>query len=56
MSDVAVLLVHLVATLIRLVGPGGARAVGAESVLPKQQLLILNRPGDVLPTSASLIG
>jgi putative transposase len=43
MSDLAVLLLHLVATLIRLVGPGGARAVVAESVLIKQQLLILNR-------------
>src|SRR5260221_14217959 len=43
MSDLAVLFLHLVATLIRLVGPGGARAVVAESVLLKQQLLILNR-------------
>ena len=43
MSDLAVLFLHLVATLIRLVGPGGARAVVAESVLIKQQLLILNR-------------
>jgi len=43
MSDLAVLFLHLVATLLRLVGPGGARAVVAESVLIKQQLLILNR-------------
>src|SRR6195256_5188470 len=43
MSDLVVLFLHLVATLIRLVGPGGARAVVAESVLIKQQLLILNR-------------
>ena len=43
MSDLVVLFLHLVATLIRLVGPGGARAVVAESVLVKQQLLILNR-------------
>ncbi len=43
MSDLAVLFLHLVATLIRLVGPGGTRAVVAESVLIKQQLLILNR-------------
>jgi hypothetical protein len=33
MRDLAVLLLHLVATLIRLAGPGGARAVVAESVL-----------------------
>jgi putative transposase len=32
-----------VATVARLAGPGGARAVVAESVLVKQQLLILNR-------------
>jgi putative transposase len=43
MSDLAVLFLHLVATLIRLIGPGGTRAVVAESVLIKQQLLILNR-------------
>src|SRR5438552_17966911 len=43
MSDLAVLFLHLVVTLIRLVGPGGTRAVVAESVLIKQQLLILCR-------------
>jgi hypothetical protein len=31
------------ATVARLTGPGGARAVVAESVLVKHQLLILNR-------------
>jgi putative transposase len=43
MRDLAVLLLHLLATVARLAGPGGARAVVAESVLVKQQLLILNR-------------
>jgi putative transposase len=38
-----VLLLHVLATIARLVGPGGVRAVVAESVLVKQQLLILNR-------------
>ena len=38
-----ILLVHLIATLARLMGPGGLRSVVAESVLVKQQLLILNR-------------
>ena len=33
----------LLATLARLLGPGGIRSVVAESVLVKQQLLILNR-------------
>src|ERR1700730_12949149 len=43
MRDLAVLFLHLLATVGRLAGPGGARAVVAESVLIKQQLLILNR-------------
>ena len=43
MRDLAVRLVHLVATAARLVGPGGVRSVVAESVLVKHQLLILNR-------------
>ena len=43
MRDLAVLLIHLFATIARLAGPGGARSVVAESILVKQQLLILNR-------------
>src|SRR2546428_2199073 len=43
MRDLAVLFLHLLATVARLAGPGGARSVVAESVLVKQQLLILNR-------------
>jgi hypothetical protein len=43
MRDLVVLFLHLLTTLARLAGPGGARAVLAESVLAKQQLLILNR-------------
>ncbi len=43
MRDFLILLVHVIATLARLIGPGGIRSVIAESVLIKQQLLILNR-------------
>ena len=43
MRDLAVLILHLLATVARLAGPGGARSVVAESVLVKHQLLILNR-------------
>src|ERR1700724_1467147 len=43
MRDLSLLFLHLLATVARLAGPGGARAVVAESVLVKQQLLILNR-------------
>ena len=43
MRDLVVLFVHVMTTLARLSGPGGIRSVVAESVLVKQQLLILNR-------------
>jgi hypothetical protein len=43
MRDLVILFVHAVATLARLLGPSGVRSVVAESVLVKQQLLILNR-------------
>ena len=43
MRDLAVLFLHLVATVARVAGPGGARSLVAESVLVKHQLLILNR-------------
>jgi hypothetical protein len=43
MRDLAVLFLHLLATVARLAGPGGARSVVAESLLVKHQLLILNR-------------
>src|SRR6516164_11446118 len=44
MRDLILLLVHVVTTVMRVVQPGGVRAVIAESVLAKHQLLILNRP------------
>ena len=44
MRDLIFLLVHVVTTVMRVVQPGGVRAVIAESVLAKHQLLILNRP------------
>ena len=44
MRDLLALLTHLMATLARLFGPGGVKAVVAESLLLKHQLLIINRP------------
>jgi hypothetical protein len=41
--NLAVLVLHVLATLARLAGPGGSRSVVAESVLVKHQLLILTR-------------
>ena len=43
MRDLFILLVHLLTTAVRLVGPGGLRSVVAESLLVKRQLLILDR-------------
>ena len=43
MRDLIILFVHVITTVVRLVRPGGVRAVIAESVLTKHQLLILNR-------------
>jgi putative transposase len=43
MRDGLVLLAHLIVTTIRIMAPGGARSVVAESLLLKHQLLILNR-------------
>ena len=43
MRDFAILFIHLIATIAKLIGPGGARAVIAESLLVKHQLIILNR-------------
>ena len=43
MRDLLLMLAHLLATLARLLGPGGAKAIVADSLLMKQQLLIINR-------------
>jgi putative transposase len=43
MRDWLVLMAHLIVTIIRIMAPGGARAVIAESLLLKHQLLVLNR-------------
>jgi hypothetical protein len=55
MRELVVLFLHLLATVVRLAGPGGARAVVAESLLVKQQLLILNRSRKRSRTSTELI-
>ena len=43
MRDLVVLFIHFIAILARLLRPGGARSIVAESLLLKHQLLILNR-------------
>src|SRR5688500_15609861 len=43
MRDLAILVIHLIATVAKLLLPGGARSIISESLLLKHQLLILNR-------------
>ena len=43
MRDLLILLVHLIVTIAKMMRPGGVRAVAAESLLLKQQLIISNR-------------
>ena len=49
MRDLAILFIHLLATVAKLMSPGGARAVVAESLLIKHQLVILNRGHERAP-------
>src|ERR1700676_2756239 len=43
MRDLVILAIHLLVTVAKLLRPGGVRAVAAESLLLKHQLLISNR-------------
>ncbi len=49
MCDLAILFIHLLTPIARLMRPGGARAVVAESLLVKHQLVILNRGRERAP-------
>jgi hypothetical protein len=52
--DLIILLVHLVSALARLVDPGGMRSVVAETLVAKQQMLILTYRRNERFRSASL--
>jgi len=43
MSNLVILCIHFMATLARLLGPGGVRSLVAESLILKHQLLIVKR-------------
>ena len=43
MKDLVFLLIHLLAILARPLGPGGAKSIVADSLLMKQQLLVISR-------------
>jgi putative transposase len=43
MKDLVFLLIHLLTTFAKLLGLGGAKSIVADSLLLKQQLLVINR-------------
>ena len=53
-KDLLVLLAQLLTTIAKLLGPGGARAVVADSLLMKQQLLVINCSRRRAPNLSSL--
>ena len=54
MKDHLVLLGHLLTTVAKLLGPGGAKIIVADSLLMKQQLLVLNRSRRRAPNLSAL--
>jgi len=54
MKDLLRLLAHLLTTLARILGPGGAKAIVADSLLMKQQLLIVNRSRQRAPNLTAI--
>ena len=54
MRDLLILAIHLLVTVAKFLRPGGARAVAAESLLPKHQLLISNRARQRAPSLTTL--
>ena len=60
MRDLVILTIHLLVTFAKLLSPGGVRAVAAESLLLKHQLLISNRTRqrapNLTPTDRFVLG
>jgi len=52
--EILILAIHLLVTLAKLLRPGGVRAVAAESLLLKHQLLISNRSRQRAPNLTSV--
>ena len=55
MKDLIVLLCHLLTTLAKLMGPGGAKAIDADSLFMKQQLLVINRSRQRAPNFTVIV-
>jgi len=54
MKDLLILLAHLLTTTAKLLGPGGAKTIVADSLLMKQQLLIITRSRRRSPNLSAL--
>jgi hypothetical protein len=54
MKDLLILLAHLLTTFAKLLETGGARAVVADSLLMKQQLLVISRSRRRAPNLSAL--
>src|SRR5689334_19521104 len=54
MRDLLVLAVHLLVIVAKLVRPGGIRTVAAESLLLKQQLIVISRSRQRAPNLTPL--
>ena len=54
MRTVLLLVVHFLTTLAKLVGPGGARAIVADSLLIKHQLIVINQSRQRAPNLTGL--
>ena len=54
MRDLVILAIHLVVTFVKLLRPGGVRAIVAESLALKHQLLISNRSHRRAPSLTTL--
>jgi putative transposase len=54
MREFLILAIHLLVTFVKLLHPGGVRAVAAESGLLKHQLLVSNRSRQRAPNLTSL--
>ena len=54
MRDLLLLAIHLFVTIAKQLRPGGVRAVAAESLLLKQQLIVSNRSRQRAPNLTTL--
>jgi len=53
MLEIIELLIHLVVTFIKLLKPGGLKVVMAETIVMKQQLIVMNRSKKRAPSLAT---